>query len=496
MNKTKESESLKKKILKLVGDYVETYHRDFLPAGHVDKPEWHQGDPVAYAGRIYDKNEVVASADALLDFWLTFGDNASSFEIELSSYLGTSSTILTNSGSSANLLAISALTSHYLPENKRITPGDEVITVAAGFPTTAYPINQNGAVPVFIDANYTTGNPNTKFLEKAYKPGKTKAVIFAHALGNPFNLIDVLEFCKRYDLWLVEDNCDSLGSIYSMPVEKALQFGFEESSPGLSDDKSLISRYTGSWGDLSTQSFYPPHHLTMGEGGAVNIVKNKKLRKIVESFRDWGRDCWCPSGKDNTCNMRFEWKLGSLPEGYDHKYIYTHLGYNLKPLDVQAAIGREQLKKIHTFTSLRQQNWLYMREVFDKFSEYFDFTLPTHAVSWDDSQGFKWDNSGCRTSCSWFGFKIGVKPTAHFSRRELIQYLDQFNIATRMLFGGNLTRQPVYSQGFNSLRIVEPLNESDQIMNDVFFLGTYPGITKEMIDYQAELIAQFISSSK
>ena len=225
----------------------------------------------------------------------------------------------------------------------------------------------------------------------------------------------------------------------------------------------------------------------MGEGGAVNIVKNKKLRKIVESFRDWGRDCWCPSGKDNTCNMRFEWKLGSLPEGYDHKYIYTHLGYNLKPLDeMQAAIGREQLKKIHTFTSLRQQNWLYMREVFDKFSEYFDFTLPTHAVSWDDSQGFKWDNSGCRTSCSWFGFKIGVKPTAHFSRRELIQYLDQFNIATRMLFGGNLTRQPVYSQGFNSLRIVEPLNESDQIMNDVFFLGTYPGITKEMIDYQAE----------
>ena len=281
-----------------------------------------------------------------------------SFQKELSAFLGIRSSLLVNSGSSANLVAISTLTSHKLPDKRRIKQGDEVITVAAGFPTTVAPIVQVGAVPVFIDADPITGNAYCSQLENAYNHGKTKAVMMAHALGNPFDIATTLAFCRKYDLWLVEDNCDALGCYYSMPRSLAESLGFNQNSPGLDEGPQRIVRWTGTWGDLSTQSFYPPHHLTMGEGGSVNIISNPKLSIIAESFRDWGRDCWCPSGVDNTCNKRFEWQLGDLPPGYDHKYIYSHLGYNLKPLDYQAAIGRVQLNKLNSLLKLgKRTGW-------------------------------------------------------------------------------------------------------------------------------------------
>jgi CDP-6-deoxy-D-xylo-4-hexulose-3-dehydrase len=293
---------------------------------------------------------------------------------------------LANSGSSANLLALTALTSPKIPEKKRLRPGDEVITCAAGFPTTVAPILQNGLVPVFIDNDPVTGNVRIDQLESAFTPGKTKAVMMAHTLGNPFDLAAVLSFCRHHDLWLVEDNCDALGSVYSMPLGIARSLGITENSPGLPSNGTHVTRYTGTWGDLSTQSFYPPHHLTMGEGGAVNIVSHPPLKKLVESFRDWGRDCWCPSGKDNTCGKRFGWNLGELPEGYDHKYIYSHLGYNLKPLDPQAAIGRVQLKRLPSFIEARKRNWEFLRSGLADLGEFFDFMIPTHAVGWDGGE--------------------------------------------------------------------------------------------------------------
>ena len=338
---------LRDQILKLTREYSRQVHGQFRPASDNSRKSWEQGNAIPYAGRVFTEDEVEAAVSTTLDFWLTLGKEGDAFQEELANFLGVRSSLLVNSGSSANLVAISALTSHKLTRDRRINPGDEVITVAAGFPTTVSPIVQVGAVPVFIDADPITGNARCEQLIEAYRPGKTKAVMMAHALGNPFDLAETLSFCRRFNLWLVEDNCDALGCSYSMPRELAESLGFTKNSPGLDEGADRIVRWTGTWGDISTQSFYPPHHLTMGEGGAVNIIRDQKLKIIAESFRDWGRDCWCPSGIDNTCNKRFGWQLGDLPEGYDHKYTYSHLGFNLKPLDPQAAIKSTTQRLIH-----------------------------------------------------------------------------------------------------------------------------------------------------
>jgi CDP-6-deoxy-D-xylo-4-hexulose-3-dehydrase len=426
---------------------------------------------VPYAGRVFSEDEVEAAVSSMLDFWLTLGPEGDAFEKELAGFLGVKKSILVNSGSSANLLAFSALTSEKLGE-RRLRPGDEVITVAAGFPTTVAPILQNGCVPVFIDNDPITLNGRVEMLEDAYVSGKTKAVMMAHALGNPFDLSAVTEFCRRHNLWLIEDNCDALGCRY--------------------DDK-----LTGTFGDLSTQSFYPPHHMTMGEGGAVNVVHDMRLKVIVESFRDWGRDCWCASGKDNTCNKRFGWQLGELPEGYDHKYIYSHFGYNLKPLDPQAAIGRVQLKKLPDFIQARIDNWNFLRAGLADLEDFFEFQLPTHAANWS-KEGFNWDNSGHRTECSWFGFMMRVKPIVPFTRRDFVRTLEAAKIGNRMLFGGNLIRQPAFvslcRDRPSTFRVIGDLAGADRIMNESVFIGTYPGLTSEMLDYMIRVIRDFVKA--
>ncbi len=322
---------------------------------------------------------------------------------------------------------------------------------------------------MFIDNDPATLNGKVEQLEEAFSQGKTKAVMFAHTLGNPFNLSATVDFCKKHQLWLIEDNCDALGCTYD-------------------------GKLTGSFGDLSTQSFYPPHHLTLGEGGAVNIIDSLKFKAIVESFRDWGRDCWCASGMDNTCGKRFDWQLGELPKGYDHKYIYSHLGYNLKPLDIQAAIGRVQLQKLPHFIQARIDNWNYLRRGLRDCEEFFDFMLPTHATGWSP-EGFGWDNSGHRTVCSWFGFMLRVKPGGPFTKVAFARHLDNNKIGNRMLFGGNLLRQPVMVQlkkeRPNSFRVIGRMDGADKIMNEVVFVGTYPGLTREMLDYMIEIIQKF-----
>ena len=493
-------QDLKKQILSMTREYSKEVHRANRPAKDPLRLEWKTGDSIPYAGRVFTEDEVEAAVSATLDFWLTLGTEGIAFESELASFLGVKSSLLVNSGSSANLIAISALTSNKLSEKKRIKSGDEVITVAAGFPTTVAPIVQVGAVPVFIDADKITGNANCDYLEEAYKPGKTKAVMMAHALGNPFDIQKTLSFCKKYDLWLIEDNCDALGCTYSMPKNEALKLGINENSPGLDDGEDRIIRWTGTWGDISTQSFYPPHHLTMGEGGAVNIIKDKKLKVCAESFRDWGRDCWCPSGMDNSCNKRFGWQLGELPEGYDHKYTYSHLGYNLKPLDIQAAIGRVQLKRLGHFIQERKDNWEYLRNGLNGETEFIEFALPTHATGWNQSGSFEWDETGCRSECSWFGFKITVKPNGLFTRTDLAMELDRHKIGNRMLFGGNLIRPPAFVQlkkdNSNALREIGNMEKSDEIMTDTLFLGTYPGLTKKMLDAEIKVIKNFIDSKK
>jgi CDP-6-deoxy-D-xylo-4-hexulose-3-dehydrase len=489
--------ALRAQILALTRRYADLVHREQLPASHPLRTAW-TGGVIPYAGRVFGPEEVEAAVASGLDFWLTLGKEGDAFQEELAAFLGVRHSLLVNSGSSANLIAITALTSHKLPEAQRIQPGDEVITVAAGFPTTVAPIVQVGAVPVFIDADPITGNARCDQLELAYSPGKTKAVMMAHALGNPFDLAVTLAFCQKYDLWLVEDNCDALGCSYSMPRELAESLGFTENSPGLDEGPDRVVRWTGTWGDLSTQSFYPPHHLTMGEGGAVNIVRDAKLKVIAESFRDWGRDCWCPSGVDNTCGKRFSWQLGELPEGYDHKYTYSHLGYNLKPLDPQAAIGRVQLRRLRDFIEARKQNWETLRRGLAAHDDVLRFALPTHATGWDPQKSFFWDDSGCRTDCSWFGFKIAVKPDAPFSRTELAQALDRHQIGNRMLFGGNLLRQPAFVQlrqdRPEALRVVGVLEGSDEIMASTLFLGTYPGLTATMLNREIEVISGFVRS--
>ncbi|MCP9808660.1 lipopolysaccharide biosynthesis protein RfbH [Cyanobium sp. HWJ4-Hawea] len=492
--------ALKQEILRLTREYSRQVHGSFRPAADPERTPWQEGSTIPYAGRVFTEDEVEAAVGSTLDFWLTLGSEGEAFQKELAAFLGVRHSLLVNSGSSANLVAISALTSPKLPAERRIRPGDEVITVAAGFPTTVAPIVQVGAVPVFIDADPVTGNARCDQLELAYQAGKTKAVMMAHALGNPFDLAATLAFCRKYNLWLVEDNCDALGCSYSMPRPLAESLGFSENSPGLDEGPDRVVRWTGTWGDISTQSFYPPHHLTMGEGGAVNIVSEQKLKVIAESFRDWGRDCWCPSGIDNTCNKRFGWQLGELPQGYDHKYTYSHLGFNLKPLDPQAAIGRVQLRRLLEFIEARKQNWEILRRGLAVHEDVLEFALPTHATSWDADTGFSWDESGCRTDCSWFGFKIAVKAGAPFSRTELAQELDRNLIGNRMLFGGNLMRQPAFVELIydnpKAVRIISDMNGSDMIMSDSLFLGTYPGLTRDMLLREIEVISNFSSHAK
>jgi len=421
---------------------------------------------VPYAGRVFDEEEVAAGVSSMLDFWLTLGPEGEAFEKELAAHLGVARSILVNSGSSANLVAMATLASPRLGE-RRLNPGDEVITVAAGFPTTVAPIIQSGAVPVFLDNDPLTGNVRVEQLEEAFVPGRTRAVMLAHTLGNPFDLGEVQRFCRERGLWLVEDNCDSLGSCYG-------------------------GQLTGTFGELSTQSFYPPHHLTLGEGGAVNIVKEPLLKLVAESIRDWGRDCWCPSGKDNTCNRRFEWQLGDLPTGYDHKYIYSHLGYNLKPLDPQAAIGRQQLKKLPGFIQQRIENWNHLRRGLADLEDVISFTLPTHATGWTPS-GFTWQAGKPEVAPSWFGFMMLVRPGGPVSRTGLAQALDAARIGNRMLFGGNLVRQPAFVQlakdtGGKGFRVVGDLAGADRIMNEALFVGTYPGLRREHLDFMIATI--------
>ena len=497
---------LKEEILRLTREYSKLAHAAQRPGIDTSRSPFIPGETIVpYAGRVFTEDEVEAAVGSTLDFWLTLGPEGEAFEKELAAFLGVKYSLLVNSGSSANLVALSVLTTHKLPDHKRVKPGDEVITVAAGFPTTVAPILQNAAIPVFVDNDPATGNIRADQLEAAFRKGKTKAVIIAHALGNPFDVTTVLEFCRKYDLWLIEDNCDALGCTYSMPIEKAKALGFTENSPGIAGNSTHITRYTGTWGDISTQSFYPPHHLTMGEGGAVNIVSRPPFKTYAESFRDWGRDCWCASGKDDTCGKRFGWNLGELPPGYDHKYTYSHLGYNLKPLDPQAAIGRKQLLKLPAFIQAREQNWEYLRAGLDDLSDVFNFSLPTHATAWKKpstldlrSSTFEWDDTHCRTHCSWFGFMLRVKPSAPFTHTDLARHLDEKKIGNRMFFGGNLLRQPVFVQlrkdRPESFRVVGEMKGADEIMNQALFLGTYPGLTKEMMDYEVEVIRNFVRS--
>jgi len=488
-----ETSELKARILELTREYSRRVHRQNRPGDELNGPEFIPGETtVPYAGRVFNEREVEAAVSSTLDFWLTLGPEGDKFETQLADFLGVRKSLLVNSGSSANLVAIAALTSHKLPADKRLRPGDEVITVAAGFPTTVSPLLQQGLTGVFIDADPITGNARCDQLEDAYVPGKTKAVMMAHALGNPFDLSATLQFCKQHDLWLIEDNCDALGCSYTLPANSPLVADYPKQPRN--PDGSL-TKYTGSWGDLSTQSFYPPHHLTMGEGGAVSIVRQAALKVLVESFRDWGRDCWCPSGKDNTCNKRFGWQLGELPEGYDHKYIYSHLGYNLKPLDTQAAIGRVQLEKLPAFIQARKDNWQILRAGLADLEEYIEFALPTHATSWNSDGSFEWDSTGCRTDCSWFGFKMSIRPEAPFNRTDFAKFLDEKKIGNRMLFGGNLLRQPAFVQlkhdNPGAIRVVGDMSGADEIMNRTIFIGTYPGLSRPMLDYIIESIQSF-----
>ncbi len=391
---------------------------------------------INYAGRVYNEKELINLVDASLDFWLTSGEYAKKFEEKLANFLGLRYCLLTNSGSSANLLAISALTSPLLGKN-RLKAGDEVITTACGFPTTLNPILQNNLVPVFVDIKLGTYNIDTDKIEKAISK-KTKAIFIAHTLGNPVDLDKILKIVKKYNLWFIEDNCDALGSKYR-------------------------GRYTGTFGDISTCSFYPPHHITMGEGGAV-LTNNPLLRRIIMSFRDWGRDCYCETGHDNTCGRRFSQRFGSMPFGYDHKYVYSHIGYNLKVTDMQAAIGVAQLDKLPKFIEARRKNFNYLYNFLKNYEEFF--ILPECLKN---------------SEPSWFGFPILVKEDAPFTRNELVKYLEDNKIATRMLFGGNLTRQPAYKN--TKYRIFQDLKNTDLVMNNLFWLGVYPGLTKPMLFY-------------
>jgi CDP-6-deoxy-D-xylo-4-hexulose-3-dehydrase len=399
---------------------------------------------VSVSGKVFDEQELLNLVDSSLDFWLTTGRYAAEFEQRFAEWMGVKHCLLVNSGSSANLVALSALTSPKLGD-KRLKPGDEVITVAAGFPTTVNPIFQNQLVPVFLDVQVGTYDLDVNQLEEALSP-KTRAIMVAHTLGNPFNIAAVMEFAQAHDLWVIEDNCDAVGSLYQ-------------------------GQNTGTFGHFSTVSFYPAHHMTMGEGGAV-LTNDTRLKKLVESFRDWGRDCWCAPGVDNTCNKRFGWQLGTLPFGYDHKYTYSHVGYNLKMTDMQAAVGCAQLEKLSDFVAKRRQNFDYLHKNLQDLQDVL--TLPEATP---DSEP------------SWFGFLISVKEDAPFSRTALVRYLEEKRIGTRLLFGGNLIRQPLY-EGLN-YRVIGALPNTDRVMQNAFWIGLFPGLTEEMLNYTASIIREF-----
>ena len=425
----------------LIKNYVSKYYADF----HQETKFIPGQSPVPYAGRVYDEKEMINLVDSALDFWLTLGPWGERFEKALAEYIGVKYVVLTNSGSSANLLAFSALFSPLL--ERPLKSGDEVITVAAGFPTTLAPIIQNGCIPVFVDVELETLVPNPEWIVDAIT-NKTRAIFLAHTLGNPNYINEILEICKRYNLYFIEDNCDALGSLYN-------------------------GRLTGSFGHLATQSFYPAHHITMGEGGAV-ITDDPILSRVVISLRDWGRDCWCPPGKDNTCGKRFGWKLGDLPEGYDHKYIYSHMGYNLKPLDLQAAIGLAQMEKLPYFIDERRKNYKKYIEALTPYQEYIAFLRPTP-----------------KSEPSWFLFFMIIQDKAPFNRQELATYLEKNNIQTRMLFGGNLLRQPAYKN--ISHRVVSNLQNTDKIMCCGFGVGVYPGLKDEQIQYVIDILISFLN---
>jgi CDP-4-dehydro-6-deoxyglucose reductase, E1 len=433
-------DSLREEILERIVEYHEEAFGDaeFVPGE----------SPVPVSGRVFDADEMVHLGEATLDFWLTTGRFVAQFEREFRRRFGLRHAVLCNSGSSANLLALSALTSPRLGE-RRLKPGDEVITVAAGFPTTVNPIVQNGLVPVFVDIELETYNADLDQVEAAIGP-KTGAIILAHSLGNPYDAERVAALARAHGLWFIEDNCDGVDSTWN-------------------------GRLTGTFGDLATVSFYPAHHMTMGEGGCV-LTNRGVLKLLVESFRDWGRDCWCETGKANTCGKRFEWQLGDLPSGYDHKYIYSHVGYNLKPTDMQAAVGVAQLKKLDAFTEARKRNWSLLYEGLEPYSDYL--ALPKCAPQADPS---------------WFGFLIRVRPEAPFSRTDLQRYLESKLIGTRLLFAGNLVRQPAYSDV--PYRVVGDLRNSDTAMNEAFWIGVYPGLTERMLGYVLETIDGFVEAT-
>jgi len=429
-------QEIRKNILEQVKNY---YKSKFGPSEFISGQS-----TVRYAGRVFDENEMIKLVDSSLDFWLTAGNNAEAFENEFAEFFGLEDSILVNSGSSANLVAMSTLTSSKL-KDRQLKPGDEVITVASGFPTTVAPIVQNNLVPVFIDVELGKYNAIPELIEQAVS-SKTKAVFMAHTLGNPFDLSAVMDLAKKKNLWVIEDNCDALGSKYD-------------------------NKLTGTFGDLATVSFYPAHHMTMGEGGSV-VTNNEELARIARSYRDWGRDCYCASGEDNTCGIRFTQQFGDLPMGYDHKFVYSHIGYNLKVTDMQAAVGRAQLKKLPGFIEKRKANFDLIYQGLKKFED--RLILPSATEKSDPS---------------WFGFLITVRDGQQYTRTDLTKFLNEKKIHTRNLFAGNLLKQPAFKNIEH--RVVGNLKNTDKIMNDTFFIGVYPGIGKQEIDYVVNMFEEF-----
>ena len=466
MNAPASKDQLRQQILALVEQYtaISLAPQPFQPGQTV----------IPAAGKVLGKEEIQNMVEASLDGWLTTGRFNDAFEKKLAKFLGVKYLLTTNSGSSANLLAFTALTSPSLGL-RALQPGDEVISVAAGFPTTINPIIQNGCVPVFVDVDIPTYNIDATKIEAAISD-KTRAIMLAHTLGNPYNLKIITELCKKHRLWLIEDCCDALGATYTMPTDLspsplAGEGRGQGTAHGATANKPQM---VGTFGDIGTLSFYPAHHITMGEGGAV-FTNNKDLKRIIESFRDWGRDCYCGPGKDNTCGKRFGWQLGTLPQGYDHKYTYSHLGFNLKITDMQAACGLAQLDRANDFIAARRANFNYLKEQLTPLEEFI--ILPEATPGSDPS---------------WFGFPITLRDDAPVNRVDLLKYLDQHKIGTRLLFAGNVTRQP-YFEGRN-YRVADSLARSDTIMNNTFWIGVYPALDTEMLDYTAQKISAFLGA--
>ena len=446
MGNWKNEAEAREQIKALVADYYHVFKEK--------KEKFKPGDRISYASRVFDEKEMCSMTDAALDFWLTTGRFSDKFEKEFAQWIGAKYVHLVNSGSSANLIAFSVLTAPELGR-RQIKRGDEVITVACGFPTTVTPMLQYGAVPVFVDVTVPQYNIDVTKLEEALSK-KTKAVMIAHTLGNPFDLSAVKAFCDKHNLWLVEDNCDALGSQYTINGE---------------------TRFTGTWGDVGTSSFYPPHHMTMGEGGCV-YTNDPQLHRLILSYRDWGRDCICPSGRDNFCGHRFDGQYGKLSMGYDHKYVYSHFGYNLKVTDLQAAIGVEQLKKVPSFIERRRHNWERLYNALEGVQD--KLILPAPAKN---------------SRPSWFGFLLSVRPESGLKRNDITRYIEEHNVQTRLLFSGNLVKHPCFDQirGTDAYRIVGNLDHTDFIMNQTFWVGVYPGMSDEMIDYMAKIIIEAVN---